>query len=261
MTGWFERFKRINNFRGNSSGEAMTNHSHDIINKRFKDSPSYRLAKVVSTQYPNIKEIDVRAVSIDRMGALRDVIFRPESGLERGTYLQFDNATWLIFDAYTNTVSPKATVQQCNELLKFKTKDGEIHKIYTFAGSSSLGSKASQLRAEIPYNKLDVKEPTSQMFVHVESNSFTVQLDVNDRLIIGKRPFKIIGKDDSTMTQIKGDGEEQKDFNFGILVFTLVPDTTKDGDDLDGGIASNFGDGNEDWANSTDEEKESWGDW
>lgn len=260
MAEWYDRFKRINNFRGDSSGEAMTNHSQDIINKRFKDSPSYRLAKVKSTQYPDLDEIDVRAVSIDRMGSLRDVIFRPESGLERGTYLQFDNATWIIFDAYTNTVSPKATVQQCNELLKFKTKNGEVHKIYTYAGSSSLGSKASQLRAEIPYNKLDIKEPTSQMFVHVESNSLTIQLDVNDRLIIGKRPFKIIGKDDSTMTQIKGDGEEIKDFNFGILVFTLVPDTIKNGDDLENGIAANFGDGNENWGNS-EKESESWGDW
>lgn len=265
MSEWYNRYQRISSVRGGSTGEAMTSRSEQFINSKFKDSPSYKRAKVTSTQYPDLDEIDTRVVSIDRMGTLRDVIFRPNEGVDKGTYLHWtDNGkptTWLVFDAYLNTISPKVTVQQCNEYLKFEGADGKIHQIYVYAGATGLGSKASQLRAEIPYNKLDIKEPTSQLFIYMESNEYTNKLDVNHRLIIGRRAFKIIGKDDTTYTQIEGNGDGNQRFNFGILAFTLTLDTIKAGDNIEEGIAQNFGEGNENWGNNSVDEQEAWGDW
>ena len=244
----YNRFKRIVNLRGDNTGDAMTNNSVRVINQRFTDSPSYRKAKVVSRQHPDIKEIDVRVVSVDRLGTLRDVIFRPNEGLENGTYLLFDESIWLIYDTYLNTISPKATVQQCNEILKFVASNGEVKEYYTFVGASDLGSKAKQSRAEISYNKYDMREPTSQSFVYVESNEYTNELDVNSRLVIGNRAYLVVGKDDLTLTQpLVQNDTNTNSFKYGIIILSLKLDTTKAQDDLDEGVAQKLGQGTEQW--------------
>lgn len=242
----FETFRAITNIRGDNTGSSMTQHSINTINARFTDSPSYRRAKVFSRQHPEIDEIDVRVVSVDRMGTLREVIFRPDSALDRGTYLGFDGSIWLIYDAYINTISPKATVQECNEFLRFKGSDGEVKEYYAFVGASDLGSKAKQSRAEISYNKYDMKEPKAQNFVYVESNEFTNELDVNSRLILGKRAFKVIGKDDSTLTQLQLE-ETDNSFAYGIIILSLQIDTVKAYDSIEDSVAQEFGEGTEEW--------------
>ncbi|WP_336682914.1 hypothetical protein [Enterococcus casseliflavus] len=244
----YERFKRIANLRGSNTGESMSNHSIRVINDRFTDSPSYRKAQVVSRQYQDIKEIDCRVTSVDRLGTLRDVIFRPNEGLENGTYLLFDKSIWIIYDTYLNTISPKATVQQCNEILKFRASDDEIKEYYAFVGASDLGSKAKQSRAEIKYNKYDMREPTAQSFVYVESNEYTNELDVNSRLMIGNRAYLVVGKDDMTLTQpLLQNDTNTNFFKFGILILSLKLDTTKAQDDIENGVAQDLGQGTEKW--------------
>ena len=237
-----DRFRRRVKSQGDTAGEAITNHTEQYLINSFKDSPSYILAGVESSQYPDIKEIDTRVVSVERMGALREVIFKPKQFLDIGAYLLFDNSKWLIYDAFTNTVSPKVIVQKCNEILKWQDtlEDGTVveHSYPVVSGASDLGSKAKQSRSEVPYNKLDIREPIGQLFIYVESNEFTNALKIDKRLIIGDRVYKVVGKDGTTLTSdlihpIHG-------YNYGIVYFIMQLDTMTDKDDFVNNIASDI---------------------
>lgn len=246
------RFRRRVKSQGDTAGEAITNHTEQYLERTFKDSPSYKLSGVESSQYPDIKTIDTRVVSVERMGSLREIIFKPKEFLDIGSYLVFDNSKWLIYDAFTNTVSPKVIAQKCNEILKWKEtlESGEVveHSYSVVSGASDLGSKAKQSRSEVPYNKLDIREPIGQLFIYVESNEFTNTLEVDKRLIIGDRVYKVVGKDGTTLTSdlihpVHG-------YNYGIVYFIMQLDTMKPKDDFVENIASDLRNNElSDWGN------------
>jgi hypothetical protein len=188
--------------------------------------------EVVSRQFTEIKEMEARVVEVERMGTLREVLFRPFQGLNIGTYVKFDNGTWLIFDQWGDRESAKykALVQKCNRTLKWQDKEGSIHELDCIASQSPLGSKASQGKQDIEWNKFDVSLPTGQLYVFVEKSNETVSFKMNQRFIFGSNVYEVKGIDDTSF--VDNDG-------FGIIQLLVKLDVKREADNFENRIAYN----------------------
>lgn len=228
---YLDRYKNRLARKGDNVGDVYENNTINFIEAKFSDSPTFKVVGVISTQFPTIKQIDTRVVLVERMGTLREVLFRPNQGLNIGTYLIFDNQTWLIIDQWGDRNSTKYSclVQKCNRTIKWKDINGAIQELYCIASQSPLGSKAQQGKFNIEFNKFDVSLPTGQLFVFSEYNNLTKGIKLNHRFFFGRNVYEVIGID----------GISFVDSGFGIMQFTVKLTTLNDKDDTQNHIAFN----------------------
>lgn len=230
MTNYIDRYKRRINQNGKDLGEAYSNNTIAYIESTFDASPTFRVLGVSSVEKPHITEIDARVIEVERLGSLREVLFRPTSeGLNIGTYVTFDNKTWLVFDKYGG----KVLVEECNRKLKWIDRDGNLISLDCIASSMDLGSKAKQSKNEIEFNKYDVSLPTGQLFVFVELREETLQIQLDQRFVFGRKVYRVTGIDDTTMVRESNNGA------YGILQLTIKVTTIKEEDDFENHIAYN----------------------
>lgn len=231
MSEHLDKYRRRLSRNGEHVGEAYANNTIAFIEATFHASPTFRVLEVNSTEFPDITEIDARVVEVERMGSLREVLFRPQQGLNIGTYVTFDNDTWIVSDVWGSTATQlKVMVQKCNRKLTWKDKDGEVQAIDCIASQSPLGSKANQGKNDIEWNKMDVRLPLGQLYVYVEKNNITNTLELNQRFIFGSNVYEVYGIDDTTSVDKNG---------FGIIQLTIKVTTKQDADDFTSGIAFN----------------------
>ncbi|SDX95546.1 hypothetical protein [Thermoactinomyces sp. DSM 45892] len=225
LESYQNRLKR----NGSHNGEAYTNNTIAMIQSTFHASPTFRVLGVRSAQYPDLMQMDARIIKIERLGSLREVIFRPNQRLEIGTYITFDDDTWIIFDQFRGLVS-KVIVAKCNHTLRWKNQHDQILEFDCVASTMDLGSKTKKSKDEIRWNKYDVPLPMGQLLVFVESNSATSQIELNHRFIFNRKAYEVVGIDGTTLVNKSG---------FGVLQLTLSLTTLQEGDDLTNRIASN----------------------
>ena len=253
MSNYIQNFKKKLKRKGNDTGEAYANNTTAFIEATFHASPSFQVVKVKSSEKPDITEIDTRITEVERMGSLREVLFRPRQYLSIGSYIEFDGSYWIVSDLWGNKdFTSRALIQRCNHELKWSTSDNwkdedgnlDSSKIVSFpclASQSPIGSKATQGKLDITYNRYDVMLPTGQVFVYVERNKQTIDIKLNQRFIFGKTVYEIYGIDDTSLTNSNGNG---------IIQFLAKITTIKDEDDFKNGIARNSLEDN----NATDED-------
>lgn len=229
---YLDKYNQRLNRNGNDVGEVYLNNTKAFIESTFHASPTFRVMGVKSSQFPAITQIDARVIEIEKLGNLREVIFRPNQSLDVGTYVTFDNDTWIIFDKFGSlgSSSVRVEVAKCNRILKWKDKNNNVIEIDCVASASDLGSKAKQNRNDIEWNKYDVRLALGQLFVFVEANPTTKQIKLNHRFIFGRNVYEVVGTDDTT--SVNKDG-------FGVIQLTIKITTSQDADDFVNGIAFN----------------------
>jgi hypothetical protein len=226
--GFSDKFKDRMSRNGEDLGEAYTNNTIAFIESTFSASPTFRVLGVKSTEKPHVTEMDARVVEVERMGSLRELLFRPTSeGLDVGTYVTFDNDTYLIFDRFGNN---KVLVERCNDSIKWVDKNGNLIELECIASASDLGSKAKQSRNEIEWNKFDVRLPAGQLFIFLELNDSTRSIALNQRFIFGSKAYEVVGLDDVTTVNTHG---------FGIIQLVVKVTTIRNEDDFINRIAYN----------------------
>lgn len=210
--------------------ETITSDTMDFINANFHDSPTFHVLGVSSHEFQDVIEIDSRVIEVERMGSIREILFRPYQGLNTGTYIIFDDDYWLITDVWGNRkTKQKALVQKCNHQLKWKDDNNNIESIMCIASQSPLGSKSNQGKLEIEWNKYDVMLPSGQLYLFVEKNDITEKVELNQRFILGNNVYEVVGVDQNTLVDTRG---------FGIIQFTTKITTARESDDFANGIAS-----------------------
>lgn len=232
MSDYLKRYRRRVTKTGNNIGESLTNNTIAFIESTFKHSPTYRELTVRRYGIPAYK-MDARVVEIERLGSLREIILPPTKSLDVGTYVEFDGYTWLLYDKHggTGSTSIKMTAIKCNRVIKWYNKKGELIEYQCVASATDLGSKARQSKNEIEWNKFDVRLPLGKLFVTVENNPDTLDIDLNQRFIFGRNVYEVIGIDDIT-------GIDENDY--GIIQFTVAITTRREGDDFENAIAENI---------------------
>jgi hypothetical protein len=229
---FLDRYKNRLSRNGNNVGDKYANNTIAFIEATFADSPTFRVVEVVSKEFPEIQTMETRVVEVERMGTLREVLFRPHTGLNIGSYVKFDKQTWLIYDQWGDREGRKyvALVEKCNRTLKWKDKGGVIHELDCIASQSPLGSKASQGKNDIEWNKYDVSLPLGQLFVFIEKSPLTDTIVMNQRFIFGKNVYEVFGIDDTSFVDNNG---------HGIIQFMVKIDIKRDADDFTNRIAVN----------------------
>src|SRR5690606_11043450 len=217
---------------GDDVGEVYKNNTIAFIEATFHASPTFRVMKVDSTQYPDIKEIDARIVEVERMGSLREAILRPSEFLDVGAYVNFDEEDYIVFDRHggTGATNIKLLLARCNRRLKWYDADGKLNDLLCVASATDLGSKSKQSKNEIEWNKYDVRLPLGQLFVFIEINDVCNNIKLNDRFIIGRNSYEVTSIDDITGVNAEG---------FGIIQLTVKITPSKKQDHFENGIAHN----------------------
>lgn len=227
-----DRYKRRMRRSGGDVGDAYKNNTIAFIESTFHASPTFRVMDVIRYGAPT-EEMDARVVEIERLGTLREVILRPSDSLEVGTYVGFDGDTWLVIDKYggTGATSIKLLIIKTNRMIRWRDKYNILKEFHCVASATDLGSKAKQSKNEIEWNKYDIRLPLGQLFISVEINEDTQNIDLNHRFIFGRNVYEVTGIDD--ITSVSDDGS-------GIIQFTVKITTQRDSkDDFDKGIAFN----------------------
>lgn len=229
---YINKYKNRLGRNGNNNGDVFMQNTISFIESTFADSPTYRLVQVDSSQFTDIKQMDVRVEFVETMGTLKDLLFKPYEGLNIGTYVNFDNDTWLLFDQWgdRNQYKYRARVTKCNRQLKWIDKDGVTQSIWCNASQTPLGAKSRQDRDNINYNTFDVDMPSGRLYVFAEKNTLTETVHMNQRFVFGNRVYEVVGVDD--MTYVDKDG-------YGVMQFQFALTTIRDGDDFTNGIALN----------------------
>lgn len=253
---YLNRYKNRVSRSGDNVGSTYTNNTISFIESTFTASPTYRVMEVDSYEFPDIKQIEARALNVQRLGTLRELLFRPYQGLNLGTYVTFDSNTWLVIDQWgdRNNYKYTALVQKCNHILKWKDTDGTLLQMQCLASQSPLNSKATQGRNDIQVNSFDVNLAVGRVYLFLEKNPTTDKVALNKRFVIGRNVYMVYGLDDTSYVDKSGHGvvqytlrlttaQEQDDFVNGIafnefteaspqIVEPVSPDTTTDSDGL-----------------------------
>lgn len=231
-----DKYRKRLTRNGDDVGEVYNNNTIAFIESTFSSSPTFRILDVVSTEFPDIKKMDARVIEVERLGSLREILFRHKQGLNVGTYVKFDGDTWLIFDKWGSIATGlKVMVEKCNRTIKW-SRNGNVRELDCIASATPLGSKANQGKNEIEWNKYDVRLPMGQLFCFVELNNYTREIELNQRFIFGSNVYEVVGIDDTTSvdTSVNPKG-------YGILSLTLNITTKRANDDFENRIASQEG--------------------
>lgn len=220
---------------GDNVGDALRENTHSFKNKKFKDSTTYRLAKVYTNKGTDIEsydEVDIRVIEIDRQGAIRNILFRPLEERKVGNIIEFDDTLWLAYDIYGSKVDDiKLRVSKINDTLKWIGKDGNINEIPCITSTSYLGSGSKSNDTGLSYNIFDVRVPLGKILMFAELNKLTTEIVVGQRFICGKKVYRVEHVDDISVVD--------KDY-YGVLQFSLKIDLKyNEKDDFKNGIAYN----------------------
>lgn len=232
MSDYRDKMKRRLEYKGMDEGQSLQSNATEFANKKFTQSPSYRRMGVKSFKQPDLTEIDARVMTIERMGDIREILFRPYEEVDVGAYLTFDNDIWLVYDKFGSAQAGKSKVlvEKCTEKLRWKDADENYFEEYCVASATQLGSKANQGKNALEWNKFDVRLPLGQIFIFVERNDKTKQVAMSQRFILGSNVYEVTGYDD--VTSISADG-------YGYIQITVSVTTKRDADDFDKKIAFN----------------------
>lgn len=229
MRGIFEEYTERTQAHGRNLKERYEKDTDRFIMESFENSPTYREIKVYEKGvYKGIK--GVRVNMIERMGNIRNLLLKPGDDLWVGNMAKFEERDWILYDKFGyHEVGVKMTAMRTNHVLKWRSKDGGLWAVKCYASSSDIGSKSKQSRANIEYNKYDVKLPYGQLYIFIETTEASQEIDLNHRFIINGIVYEVIGMDNTTHVEN----------NYGLIQFTVKRTTKSPHDDFDLGIAHN----------------------
>lgn len=243
MVSVFEEYsERVNSYATNIRGRYELDTKSFILDN-FDDSPTYREIEVHEYE-ESIGTYGVRVNMIERMGNIRSILLKPDEDLNVGNMTVFEDRTWLIFDKFGHRdTGVKLTAMRTNYNLKWIDRDGVLNTKRCYASSSDIGSKSKQSRANIEYNKYDVKLPFGQLYIFIETTDATEKIDLNQRFIINNIAYEVIGVDNTTHVEdhkiVDKETGKEEFHKYGIIQYTVKRITKHPKDDFELGIAYN----------------------
>ncbi|ARF70771.1 hypothetical protein B7C51_25205 (plasmid) [Paenibacillus larvae subsp. pulvifaciens] len=214
---YFELYKKRLERSGENSGESVWNSSVNLINQTFENSHNFRKVKIDG------HEVDARILE-GKHYYERKLLFRPNQITKLGSLVEFDNETWMIFESFNETISPKASVRHLNEYLRWYDKEKNIHKVKCLAMATRI------TKYDITPNRYDIDLLAGGIYAIAQSNEEIKTIKPSQRFILGESVYEIAGIDDVTYRNADGSG---------IIQFTCKLTTFMDSDNRIEKIADN----------------------
>ena len=91
--------------------------SQNIIDLSFIDDPSYKKAKLSKIDLTQ-EDIDIRVVNVDRSVSDKKIYVRPETVIDEGCVISYEDKSYLVTEFEDNLISPMCKCSLCNQVLK-----------------------------------------------------------------------------------------------------------------------------------------------
>lgn len=91
--------------------------SQNIMELSFIDDPSYRKAKLSKIDLTQ-EDIDIRVVNVDRSVSDKKIYVRPETVIDEGCVISYEDKSYLVTEFEDNLISPMCKCSLCNQTLK-----------------------------------------------------------------------------------------------------------------------------------------------
>lgn len=215
--GFSDNYRRRVATYGNNESEAIQNSTFETVNNSFTNAPNYRVVQVDG------QDFDVRILDGKTDGD-KKLLLRPQSKIPVGSYVEYDNKFWLVFDLNGELFSPKATIESCNEIMKWKDASGVIHEYNTLATATR------NTKFDIVSDKMQVEMLQAGIYAYIPYNEFTKTIRASMRFIFGNSVYEITGVDDLTMVDVN---------RVGLMQLSCRVTTSTEGDDFTTRIANN----------------------
>lgn len=204
----------------NKGGSVLASdimHSKNTTNRTFTNDYTYKKGQLQKLNM-EIVDIDTRRVSKDKNTYDKDIYFRPDTIIDVGSYLIYDDGVYLVDGFNKDYINPKCMATECNQLLSFSfTKN----PIYCIAEGESYGVKitgGTEFNAQVD----------TKVKVTVQDNEETRKLKPDHRFIFNHSEYGIYKIGDITV------------YKSGLLTLTCQKDQYQKGyDDLENNIAYN----------------------
>jgi DNA gyrase inhibitor GyrI len=203
--------------QGINESDSILNATFELANREFTNSPTFKVVKV------NGADVDARLLD-GSTGIIKYLLLRPKSTLNIGDYVEIDSRYWMVFDFNGEGISPKATIQACNEMMSWEDANGVIHKYPTLATATR------NTKFDIASDRMQVQMLQAGIYAYLPYNEVTKDVRTSQRFIFGDRVYEISGTDDLTMI------DENR---VGIIQFSCKITTKTDKDDFVNRIADN----------------------
>lgn len=171
----------------------------DFVNQVFEESTTYQEDIYIEKNFGSeifddstFEKIKCRVTTMidsktgDRINDdYRKIIFKNLSFKPiLGSRFMFANNIWLVFDTSNiKTDTSSCYVQRCNNTINMQDKYGNVHREPCIVANKATRSDTFQApELSVPYNKFIVK---------YQVNSFTRDIDIGYRLILGRKGYKI----------------------------------------------------------------------
>ncbi|ALA47843.1 hypothetical protein ABE137_12675 [Brevibacillus laterosporus] len=197
-----------------SLSQAYINDTIAHENEFFNDSPSFKTVLVNHTQMDCI-------VSHTKKSTKLELLFRPKSVLGKGMYINYKSDVYLITEFIPNEIYPKATIELCNSVLKWKDETGKVKEHRCVVKRDTYNEKEDR----------QVNTSDSELLAIVQYNDDTKRIKPTQRFMFGSSVYEIIKFDDVSNVY-----NEDGYIKFG-LKFTNMSTT----DDVENQVADNSG--------------------
>jgi hypothetical protein len=164
-----------------SAMESMKAGTKLIVNQTFHESPTFR------TVYLNGIEYDAR-VSVDNKETVKEILFRPDTVIDKGDVINFDGTHWLVNNTYDNDIYPTCSVELCNEWLRWIDDNNN-----SFAYPCVVSGKSYDLD-DLKEGKYIIYSETT-VEIYCQYNTDTKTIKPQTRFIFNGKPYQIDGVD------------------------------------------------------------------
>ena len=131
--------------------------------REFKNNPSYKSAILIDYNLDEIP-IDIRIVNEDKSPSYKRFHFLPETEVNIGSYIKFDDKYYLVKEYEYNIISPFAKVVFCNQSINFAdgtslpcTAEGESYGVKMTATNDILLETDTKVKCTVGRNILSEK--------------------------------------------------------------------------------------------------------
>jgi len=217
MPNYFDIYKQRVAINGSNEVESRINATKYIVTKEFKKSPFYKEV-IINNEVIDVRMVDGKNSNVYGNDYIqKQLLFLPDTKVDIGEAVYIANEVWLIVDFNNYEIFPIASIQLCNETLKWKINTS----IYEYPCIITKSSLMFDLKNE----KYEFNLPDGNLYLYVQKNEYTKEIIPLMRFILGSQVYEILGVDDLT--------------NYNLIKFTINLTTKNSNDDFVNKIANN----------------------
>lgn len=158
---YFDAYKK--RLKVDNLGDSFKLDTIDNTIREFKNNPSYKSAILIDY---NLDEtpIDIRIVNEDKSPNYKRFHFLPETKVNVGNYIKFDDKCYLVKEYEYNIISPFAKVVSCNQIINFAdgnslpcVAEGESYGVKMSATNNILLETDTKVKCTVGRNILSEK--------------------------------------------------------------------------------------------------------